>query len=203
MLFSKTKLLIFLIPILSLYYIQININNRSDEHWPFAISLVVDGMDCPIQEPNFFDQSWFSHKMNGPAVRYELASSIQHGIICWTNGPYQAGTWPDQNIFFDGLVDYLLPGEMVHADQGYRNRTGEPWNFITPVEPVTLDVEEGHKLARACHESINGRFKRFGVLNSPFRHELEKHGICFRAIASLVQLTLTVDEPAFSINYTE
>ena len=47
---------------------QINLNNRCDQHWPWAISMVVDGTNCPIHEPGNFDKAWFSHKTNGPGV---------------------------------------------------------------------------------------------------------------------------------------
>ena len=100
------------------------------------------------------------------------------------------------------LMD-LNPGEIVHADQGYQNCQGEPWLFIALATPVTMEQAEGNKVSCVCQKSINGRFKRFCVLSSPFWHELEKHGLCFRAFASLVQLTLTVDETVFWINYTE
>ena len=51
----------------------------------------LNGTDCPIQEPSYFDKAWWSHKFNGPVVRYEIAVSIQTGWIVWVNSPYLAG----------------------------------------------------------------------------------------------------------------
>jgi hypothetical protein len=47
----------------------------------------VDGTDYAIREPSPFNKKWYSHKMNGPGVRYEIAICIQTGVPVWTNGP--------------------------------------------------------------------------------------------------------------------
>ena len=33
----------------------------------------LDGTDFRIPEPTVFDPKWFSHKFNGPGLRYEIA----------------------------------------------------------------------------------------------------------------------------------
>jgi hypothetical protein len=39
--------------------------------------LTVDGVDCPIYEPQDFNpKEWWSHKFNGPALRYKLGINI-------------------------------------------------------------------------------------------------------------------------------
>ena len=38
-----------------------------------------------------FDPKWWSHKFNGPAVRYKTAVNIQTGNLVWTHGPFPAG----------------------------------------------------------------------------------------------------------------
>ena len=165
--------------------------------------MVVDCTDCPILEPHPFDRGWYSHKTNGPGLRWEIGTSIQNGDICWINGPFASGAWPDEIIFRHDLRQQLEPNELVHADRGYRNYQGDPMQFITPNVPCTYGMLRGNQVARARHEAINGRFKRFRILSSPFRHELHKHSTCFRAVATLVQLQLRHDEPAFQIHYTE
>jgi hypothetical protein len=81
----------------------------------------VDGTDYAIREPQPFHKKWFSHKMNGPGVRYEIAICIQTGVRVWTNGPYPCGSWPDLRIARYALVDAFDPGEYYIADGGYRD----------------------------------------------------------------------------------
>jgi len=40
-------------------------------------SISVDGTDFTITEPTPFSPIWFSHKTNGPAIRYEVALSVR------------------------------------------------------------------------------------------------------------------------------
>jgi hypothetical protein len=79
----------------------------------------VDGTDFWIEEPIPFDRKWFSHKINGPAVRYEVGVCIKTGWIVWINGPFPAGRWPDINIARLGLIHCLDAGEYYAADGGY------------------------------------------------------------------------------------
>ena len=41
----------------------------------------VDGTDCRIYEPEPFDTKWYSHKFNGPGLRYEIGVCIVSGNI--------------------------------------------------------------------------------------------------------------------------
>ena len=75
--------------------------------------------------------------------------------------------------------------------------------FITPNVGCTEKMYRGNQVARARHETINGRFKRFNVLSTTFRHKLHKQRSCFLAVATLVQMMLRHDEPVFDINYQE
>ena len=36
----------------------------------------------------------------------------------WTNGPYEAGMWPDIEIFRDALISELAPNKRLEADDG-------------------------------------------------------------------------------------
>jgi hypothetical protein len=88
--------------------------------------VTVDGTDCAIQEPPKtddsklpFDKKWYSHKLNGAGVRYEVAVCIKTGDIVWVNGPYACGKYPDIVIFQDRLVNMLDRDEKVEADHGY------------------------------------------------------------------------------------
>ena len=88
----------------------------------------MDGTDFQINEPTPFDRKWYSHKFNGPGVRYEIGISIATGHIVWVNGPFCCGRWPDIKIAKKHLVKRLDRHERVIADSGYRNGG----HFITP-----------------------------------------------------------------------
>lgn len=88
----------------------------------------------------------------------------------------------------------LHPGERVIADKGYNDERCAIPIRLTP---------RGRILAaqiRARHETCNGRFKAWGVLEGRFRHDISKHGICFHSIANVTQLSLQT-EPLFFIEY--
>ena len=53
--------------------------------------------------------------------------------------------------------------------------------------------------ARAWHETVNRWLKQFGILSQRFRHQLEKHGIVFMAIANITQLAIMIDQPLFEV----
>ena len=78
----------------------------------------VDGTDFRFQAPS--KGYWISHKFKKPGVRYELGVGIQSGDICWLNGPFPAGHFPDVVIFRMALKDELENFERVEADLGYR-----------------------------------------------------------------------------------
>ena len=112
--------------------------------------MVVDGTDFEIEDNGHRD--WFSHKTNGAAVRYKIGTSIQTGLIVWTNGPFPAGAWPDDRIFKAKLAHLLEDGDLVHADRGYVNTRGEQMHYFTP-NTVGSEAEHAeNQAARARHE---------------------------------------------------
>ena len=55
---------------------------------------------------------------------------------------------------------------------------------------------------RSRHETVNKRMKQFNVLKNCFRHDIEKHGYCFDAIAVITQLAIAKGgEPLFPVPY--
>jgi len=67
---------------------------------------------------------FYSWKLKGPGLSYEVAVSILHGDIVHIAGPYPARDWNDINIFRDGLIGMLEEGERVEADDGYVGEEG-------------------------------------------------------------------------------
>lgn len=153
----------------------------------------LDGTDCPIEEPGNFDKKWYSHKFNGPALRYEVAVRLINPIITWVNGAYPAGDFPDLKLAKELYISAVLPNEMTLADDTYRDGLF----FIHPHGNPESVVKQKQFMAR--HETVNGRLKSFRVLSSTFRHNLTLHARCFNAVANLVQLMILNGEPLYEV----
>lgn len=133
-----------------------------------------------------FTKDRFSHKFNGPGLRYEIALAIKTGYIVHINGPFLPGAWPDLKIA-KAQLHYMIPeGEFYLADSGYYKRDSPS---ITKNEVAAFERQRmGVLLAR--HETINRRFKMWEVMKQTFRHEEELHGPIFTAIAVMTQLEI-------------
>lgn len=82
----------------------------------------VDGTHDPINETSSFSPRWFSYKLNGPRLRYEVAISINGGRIVWGNGPFKQGEMKDLQIFRKDLKHELDEKEMVCTNDGYPDK---------------------------------------------------------------------------------
>ena len=93
---------------------------------------------------------WYSHKFNGPGLRYEVAISIQVGDIVWKNGPSPSRSWPNIKIFRERLIHALPQGEKAAADMGYR---GEATKINFPEENIfgSNTQREANALMRSRH----------------------------------------------------
>lgn len=154
----------------------------------------VDGVDVSIFEPVPFDRKWYSHKSNTPALRYEVAVSIEKGEIVWINGPFPAGESNDLQIFRRGLKYILDLEEVMVADKGY------PDASALLGTDVCICQRNLDRSIRARHESLNGRLKSFHVLSQRYRHDLSKHSICFFAICKIVQFSISEGNTLFSVD---
>jgi hypothetical protein len=157
----------------------------------------VDGTDFGIFEPIPFSPKWYSHKLNGPGLRYEIAICIQTGEPVWINGPFPCGSWPDLRIARYALVDVLDSGEYYLADGGYRD--GNQYS-VTPTGLHLFDDRQ-NSVVRARHETLNKRYKDWGALRQLYRHDRVSHAKVFRAIANIVQVTIMNGEPLFEVEY--
>jgi hypothetical protein len=163
------------------------------EHLNDKAKISIDGTDCPIQEQSPFDGKWWSHKTNGPGLRYEVGVCIATGFIVWINGGYPCGEFPDLKIFRLSLRGLIDDEEKVIADGGYK---GEDSIWTKGHSEDAAAVES---LFRARHENVNSRLKIFNCLTNRFRHPLHIHGRCFYAVANIVQLILEHESPVFEI----
>ena len=80
--------------------------------------VTVDGMDFKIWDPTPFSSKWWSHKFDGPVVKYKVTVSIFGGDIVWVNGLIKGGE-SDITIFWNDLKNTLSQGEKVEIDKGY------------------------------------------------------------------------------------
>lgn len=159
--------------------------------------LSVDGTDFRINEPTPFSSEWCSHKFKCAALRYEVSLVIQTGEIASINGPFAAGKYQDLTIFRSWLKKHLLPGERVEADAVYRDeRCHCPFDFCFNEEQYRAKFT-----VRARHETVNKRFKQFGILNQRFRHPKEKHGEVLMSIAVITQISIRNGYPLFPVQY--
>ena len=119
----------------------------------------IDGTDVPIHEPGDRSSIWWSHKFNGPGVRYEVGVCIQTAEIVWFRGPFPCNV-SDREIFDTFLAQKLIPGEGVEADSGYRGRD----QIFTPGIAKTRAERKQKSQVRGRHENVNSRLKVFGVM---------------------------------------
>ena len=180
-------------------YLKIRWDNRFKHNNGSCCLVTVDGTDFAVYEPFPFDPGFFSHKLRRAAVRYEIGICIQTGDIVWVNGPFKAGDWPDLRIARAGLIWELRDGEYYLADGGYYD--GNQWS-VTPNGDQTYD-QYMKAVARARHETCNGRFKNWGALRNLFRHNREKHGIVMMAAANLTQIGIKKHSRLFDVQYDD
>lgn len=160
----------------------------------------IDGTDFQIP---FYGRKFHSHKYKfGSAIRYEVAVCILSGELVWVNGPYEPGIWNDISIFRNALLSELDEGERGEADDGYR---GEAPRYIKcPASIGSVEQMEAQSaFVRRRHETINKRFKQWGILKQVYRGDIAKHGQVFRLVAIVTQLAIENGEPLFQVDYQD
>jgi hypothetical protein len=58
-------------------------------------------------------------------------------------------------------------------------------------------------IARQRQETVNKRFKQWGILRQTYRHDLVDHRDVFGAIVVLTQLAIQNAEPLFPVEYND
>jgi hypothetical protein len=157
--------------------------------------VTVDGTDYLTVEYSPFNPGRFSHKFNGPGLRYEIAISIARCYIVHINGPFLCGEWSDLRIARNLLHSRLSPDEYYLADKGYRSGTGPA--IVRTALP--RERQRTFDILMARHETINRRFKEFGILGQRYRHEENRHGNIFRCIAVLIQIDIESGNNTFPV----
>jgi hypothetical protein len=153
----------------------------------------VDATDCKTTNQGACPEAFFSFKFKYGALRYELGNNIRTGDICWISGPFPPGDWNDLEIFRFALKLRLDPKERVEADDGYIGE--DPCSTKCPGGVRFMEDKRWHKKrskVRNRGETVNHRLKTFAILSTTFRHDIEKHSMCFRACAVFAQLSFEV-----------
>jgi hypothetical protein len=123
------------------------------------------------------------------------------GNLVWVEGPYPAGT-PDITIFRNCLSHHLDPFERVEANDGYVGEAPRqvkcPTCAANPTENLGMQSR-----VRSRHETLNGRFKCWGILKQIYRHDDAKHGQVFWAIAVIIQLAINDGQKLFEVEYSD
>jgi len=165
----------------------------------------IDGTDFRITQKGRARKGnlFASFKYKGKsALRYEIGLSILEGNLIWIEGPYPAGKYNDITIFRKHLIHRLGPSERVVADKGY---VGEAPRFVKCPNSKTLwrDHRRMTHLVSGRHETINNRFKFWGILKQVYRHNIIRHGSVVRAIGVITQLDINNGVRLYNVEYDD
>ena len=96
----------------------------------------------------------------------------------------------------------------MEASNGFR---GEPDTILLPSDPsivsesellrFTHDQYRMKQRVRARHETVNGRFKNWNILNNRFRNQISFHSNVFSAIVVITKLEIENGFELFSVKY--
>jgi len=105
-------------------------------------------------------------------------------------------------IFCESLATWLEPGEQVEADDGYLGeallRVKFPKSLTEPAENQAMA-----KRVISRQETVNKRFKQWGILKQVSRNDLIHHHDVFAAICVITQLAIENGEPLFPVHYDD
>ena len=73
-----------------------------------------------------------------------------------------------------------------------------PASIAEPVERAAMTQR-----VRSRHETVNKRFKQWGILRQVFCHDLANHRNVFAAICVVTQLAIENGEPLFEVHYDD
>ena len=100
------------------------------------------------------------------------------------------------------MITFLGPGERVETDDGYIREAPHkikcPMSVANPREMMKIQGR-----LRSRQETVNGRFKDWGVLKKMFRHYASDHGNILHAILVLTQMAIDSGEKFFSCEYRD
>lgn len=153
------------------------------------INVIIDATECEIERPGDARQKLFySGKDKRHTLKYELGVEVTSGFIVWLFGG-APGHMHDLDISrTSGILNHLLPGELILADKGYIGVD----RFLTPVRQPVTDaqwvINSFISKKRVLVENVIGRVKVFHCLVQPWRNDLALHPIVMDVLCNLTNL---------------
>lgn len=180
-------------------------NRKKDDVGNDALTQL-DATDCETTNQGKSKKAFYSFKFRHNGLRYEIGINIRTGDIVWIMGPWPCGDWPDVECLRSDLKHHLEEDERLETDDGYIGE--DPCITLCPAGVRAMESDSWHKKrgeVRSRGETANHRLKTYKVLGGKFRHDLEKHSMCFRACAVLTQLSFEYGSKSlFSVsNYNQ
>lgn len=160
----------------------------------------VDGVHFRVQEtPHdtlYRDPQMYSFKFKSAGLDYQLCIAIRgKDFLVHCHGPVKASTH-DLTVWRDSGVEERVPfGKFGIGDSAYGSI--ECIAYKNPMDDPEVKKFKARALAR--HESYNKRLKNFGILDSTFRHDLEKHRMVVEGIMVVLQYSMRTDAPLFEV----
>lgn len=97
-------------------------------------------------------------------------------------------------IHCESIQDWLLPGEDFSPTKGYSDHTD-----LLKWEAGTFPIY--HRRIWARNEAVNGRLKRYNVLNTEFRNFEEQNCLSLYSITKLKNFVITYEELLFFLSF--
>jgi DDE superfamily endonuclease len=120
----------------------------------------IDGTHCRISEPRKNPSAtWYSHKLNKPALAYTVGLHIYESKIIFISDSYAAGT-PDITMFKEEVMEKIPDGQKIIGDQGYK---GYPDKICIKNEFDPDSVKLFKQRVRSRHETFYKRIKSYQV----------------------------------------
>lgn len=157
-----------------------------------CLKMALDATECPIVRPLDWNtqHEYYSGKKKKHTIKYEVRVTLSTGRIVWMTGGLPGSVHDITMARNSGILNQLLPGELILADKEY---IGEDY-FVTPFKNPSTNEEWtwNHFIhtTRVIVENIYSRIKAFGCLKQQWRHELTLHPIVFSVICNIVNIEL-------------
>jgi len=160
-----------------------------------VFAMTLDGRDHKISEkkhPQYNMDRKYSTKKHGfhAGLKYEVGVAIYYDQIVWLSGFYKGATHDLTMFRNSGLKQKWLqdaPGKYIIADLGYETSAEDEGMLAFPNSNDPLQLKKFKSLSRCRQEDVNGRMSKWKCLQYEFTHTVEKHEICFTAVAVMIQ----------------
>ncbi|EGC38408.1 hypothetical protein DICPUDRAFT_76037 [Dictyostelium purpureum] len=138
---------------------------------------------------------------NKAELKYQMLVNISNGTICHLHGPYPAA-YDDTTLYRESLKNnsslISQPNEYILADKYF---SGEE-RLICPIEKGKgqPNLDNNEKIfnnwlssSRQCVKNLSQKYKRYKILNTPFRSNMENHFRIVKLITFIINKNLSGD----------